>query len=263
MGPHRIDARVALSIFDDTDTRIVPPDVVMTAPLDQLWPAAAAARPYYREVRTLGTHSINLFETYPEDFPRQIAQSDAIASVSPWLRLNRVRMISVDPPFGPGCVRFALPGFPAEVYCPGQRAGTTHSVRVYELIGHMDKEMPIPLAAEAIVRLGDRADPVLKFTLCVGAGYFATDAALEAGSVGSLSAGRVSSIVWEDSPLGRPLVVNTPSGLATGWIDLVPSRAAALSTRQYDQYLGNTVSFPVEVESISVRGQWGQERNSR
>jgi hypothetical protein len=200
IGPHRIDARVALSIFDDTDTRIVPPDGVRTVPLDRLWPAAATARASYREVRTLGTHSINLFGTYPEDFPRQIAQPDAIASVSRWLRLDRVRTIRVDPPVGPGCVRFALPGFRAEVYCPGQRAGATHSIRVYELIGHMDKEMPTPLATEAIVRLGDRADPVLKFTLCLGAGYFSTGTALQYGSNS-----RVSTIVWEDQPLGRPL----------------------------------------------------------
>ena len=97
-------------------------------------------------------------------------------------------------------------------------------------------ETPIPLAVDATVWSDRNSKPLLSLT-----------------------------IVWLQLPHSLPTLADgTEDGIASGRIDLAPSRSVAPAIGGPDRYFGENVSIPVSsLEVMTVAGEWVRKEGCR
>ena len=207
--------------------------------------------------RSIGSFTINLFEEYPEDFPRKVPLAQLGTPLESWFRVRRVRIVRVRIPDGTGYGIEHSHG-PMGGLIPKEEASSSGQVACVELIGMLNPELPIPFAAEATLRIPGQQDPLLVFPFQFGRGFksfgFAHWEDLDDGTFKELG-------LWEQLVSPAVLPQANKDGITAGQLDLKPSRSLAIDTGRFDRFIGDEIHLPIEVEIITVDGRWVEEED--
>ena len=230
-------------------------------PFEKSWLAARNTVPLLTETRTLDAVPINLFRSYPGDFPRRVFAGEAMRSPLSRLHLDRVRILRIRLPLGKG-TGFALewPQDKKKVsYCTAQNPD--NSVIGVEFFGRL--EPPFPLAADATVWSDGNSKALLSFPV-VWSDDGRLISTVRQAAVASESRGQGWSYNMMNfsnsiSPLPR-LPGNIQDRTTSGRIDFVPSRSVALASQNLDKYFGERLSIPIpSLELMTIPGHWIQK----
>ena len=271
-GPHRIDYRAHVSIFDREvvakDNPLLSESVVFTAGEAPPLPRTAMdelirAQPRFTEIRTLPQEHLHLFESYPEDFPQAVEPTETPGPLETWLRIDAVRLVVLHvPPGGGNHLVFESGGGSSAVSLSGSspRAGYLLAGAGFE--GHLQTPTPIPIAAEGQLQLEGSADLSLDFDLTYADGMHLQPHRFVDGSSGTVQQFDLETRVVSSTMsyqayrwLSTPVV---PSVLK-GRLVLDPSRRVALETRRLDHYYGKRIEAELPVKIMVAEASWEKD----
>lgn len=261
-GPHRLDVTTRFSFLDpetlseEDDERLRFHEV--RGGMDSQWlPDAQRPEALLHTARRLDPLNIHLYETYPEDFPRAIHWDLSRSPVDSWFSIEKVVFLRVE-------LREAgEPGQAVRWDIPLQygRLGSRLTKAPMEsneffgailLQGTLAREIPVPIAANGTLRIDPETLQFPAFPIALGTRGFL--------GPGENSAqwdkeGRLSAFLFRDQlPALRQEI--PPDGSWRGRLELAPSRTVAREAKWLDRYLGEPLSFPVEIEVRTVPGEW-------
>jgi len=267
-APHRIDVRATCRLlntasFSSQELKKIfansPSAAVFALGRHELpWPALRKSDKWLStETRSVGVVSFTLFkEGYPEEFPHKVSQVPG-KPIESYFHPTRVRILRLDLPQAPSSgVRFIWSAEHKRPYCLGRNDSPPDAIFGIELFGPMDdKELPVPLAADAKLYDDRLVEPLLSFPLALrveklGNGWFQPEGGSEADD--NWARLRFSP----GSAASSPDAVRRPDGKGiAGHLTLTPSRSVALATRAFDSYYAQPLSIPVEIEIQTVTAE--------
>ena len=225
------------------------------------WPALRRPDKWLStETRALGAFSITLFkEEYPEGFPHRVFQITG-KQIDTYFHPSRIRILRLKFPQTPSSgIRFMWPAEHKKSYCLARSEVPSDGTLGIELFGPMglmdDKQIPVPLAADAKLFDDSLRDPLLWFPLGfraerLGNGWFQPDGDSEANDKWAglrFKAGSVAS---------SPDAIHRSDGKdIAGHLTLTPSRSVALATREFESYYAQPLSIPVQIEILTVTAE--------
>lgn len=249
-GPHDIALRAGFEIFD-----VAPRGSGCGGGSPERNTGLAAVlsnTPIKRFDRPLGRYTINLFDEYPDNFPRAVSLEELSGPVSSWLRVDRLRVVRVRLPEGTDSHMLEEShGRNTIRHDVSSRAHTASGLVVcIEFEGHLDEGLPLPLAADASILLAGEQQPLVGFPFYIGAG-------ISGPYIGGSHGGDGTELLGLDLPVTPAILpLNIEDRTMQGELRLTPSRAVALEARCFDRYIGVTVAFPVEISIQTVEGRW-------
>lgn len=255
-GPHRIELRARFVYFDTAkrpwgeNTGSVRGSGVNMV---EEWPELDWGSALHRETREVKGHSINLFESFADGFPRAVASVDP--PVENWLSL-RLRIFRAElPPDSSPCVRLSYPldyddydDAISTICAEREPSVVLTGIRV---VGEIDRQLPVPLAGRASIYLERAVRPILGFDFAIGAERVWIDGLMRGGFAESLARSEKVSLRADGWDLDD-LPSSVEDGSRSGRLELRPSREVALETRWLDSYLEDEFSLPVEVEVLTL-----------
>lgn len=270
LGPHRLDLRAHLTIYDATrssefwpsggshqETRQIywQTQPWQRPPLDPLWEGDLP----------IADQEIALYEQYPPEFPFAMEGHHVADVVEEWFRpeeicLYRVRL----PPGSDGYYCVSTPGSctlsnvaPPSVVASGAFVGVVQFVfRVGE-----DLFPAFPIAGVISLSIPE-SGTIAKFDFAVGPATFSIFGAYAQCSEGRpLDNGRLLSIAAivpdASDPRTTPYFISTlpDDGNYRGQLELSPSREVALATNEFHHYSGIRMTRPISVRVITISGE--------
>ena len=183
VGPHRLGLRASITVFDTREIGIRSHSGIGELPDTDVTELVAA--PVHREMRALGVHPVNLFDAYPEGFPRAIPRSALTEGAEEWLLFDRLILLqgrivggtqntSNDETDPARCFEFGVPDsdFTDEICQAQEDVELDGSVVGFILQGAIGPHDPVPIAAEASLEVVGGSEPILEFDLTLGKGLF-------------------------------------------------------------------------------------------
>jgi serine/threonine protein kinase len=280
-GPHRLDLRLHLDFVDVTrdsaSWKVLEPQHKRFVERweSRPWPESIGEPVLVQEVVDLGSHDITLLDEYPNEFPYAVFETDDVGSPQAWFRVRSMRLYRVVLPSGSGSeYSFDGPsGCSLTQPVPPQASATEGFPAAMEVAirDELLENPPLPIASRSTLYLDD-ASPLVEFNVILGIKGMSLSE-LE-GPPPLFGWGNICSEDWMEGrtryhTLGiffsvRPgdrypqCIGPLPrDGTYSGRLHLVPSRELARETLAMDRYYGLEFSVPVEVEILTVPGEWG------
>ena len=206
----------------------------------------------------IGTHDISYFDTYPNDFPREVAPADSQRGEI--FKPEKVRLVRVFVPSGPKrCYSVFAIGIEFDKYDTTRCLPESLAVgqRVVVAVGFstpsqkgslaLSPSIAVPLAADATLEIGTNA--AFPFTMALAGDDIWIDS--QQVQTSRLGPRLVYAPFYGDLTPPRALAGDPADGSYVGRLVLKPSRPVALRTNRLGRYSGDTLEFRLPVEIVT------------
>jgi hypothetical protein len=266
-GPHRVDFRAELAFFDSALADSVGTRMESGEDFEQDWPEVQGLEALHHDIRDLGSQTVNLFSSYPDDFPRAV--DSHFSGSTRELGIKNIVLARIQlPEEHPDCLEFSWP--------PGKDRDSTFGeflcfndvgensfpeVVGLALWGNWDRSDPIPVAGEASILLKDDPEQLVRFALAIGSNYQTVGGEVVSSIDGSASRDTANQSALPATAVQFQTVRSLPAedGVYSGVLRVLPSRDLALRTKRFDSYWSEEILIPVEIEIATVEPEWVEE----
>ncbi len=262
-GPHSLDLRASLAILrhsNQSDQRF---EAREPETASNRWLVIPDSEIVFKEVRPLGSFSINLFDTYPSGFPRPVFASAETGPIQQRFRPRVIRLICVELTD----IRTTEFTFDWQGKMDGWIESSLDSMPQallagIEIRGIWDPDDVLPIAASCSLGCLSGPAPILTFDLVLSRsdhrfspGRERLPARLEGSrsyrgendGAGETVMGYVRLLGW------APDV--SDGDVSPGYLKLAPSHDLALRSGWLDRYFASEHTYLVDIETVRIRAR--------